>query len=84
MASAERALMCSMNFEFNIEHAYPYVYEVVETCGKKGKIIRQENKIIEIAMRFLSTPRHATAGLMNPHWGGGEAKTLFVSITLDI
>ncbi|CAN0339499.1 unnamed protein product [Ascophyllum nodosum] len=36
MASAERALMCSMNFEFNIEHAYPYVYEVVETCGKNA------------------------------------------------
>ncbi|CAM9954195.1 unnamed protein product [Ascophyllum nodosum] len=42
MASAERELMCSMNFEFNIEHAYPYVYEVIETCGKKGWLKAKE------------------------------------------
>ncbi|CAN0325947.1 unnamed protein product [Ascophyllum nodosum] len=29
MADAERALMCAVNFDFNIEHAYPYVYEAI-------------------------------------------------------
>ncbi|CAN0439174.1 unnamed protein product, partial [Ascophyllum nodosum] len=60
--------MCAVNFNFNIEHAYPYVYEAIEIMGENACEVQCVSSTRPATEQELLCSWHfcATASLLQP------------------